>query len=171
MSVSGNTRAVEAAGLRSLLHRLTTFKVTRWVAGGSTSAEVEHTDREETELDKADVVSSLRPDGRHTVVLDIDHPAWLVKSTTPGHYHLYIDVTQPNGTAGINWADYSYLLHALGRAGVIEDGYVNASLQRGHTDVRLPWVKKPEAGEPPAPVGTAPIDADPWASWEKDPGF
>jgi hypothetical protein len=56
-------------------------------------------------------------DSLHTIMLDLDVPATLVPSSTPGHSHLYIDVP-------------------------LEDGYVSASIERGHTALRLPGVKK-----------------------------
>lgn len=44
----------------------------------------------------ANVVSSERVDSKyHAVLLDLDVPAYLVPSTTPGHSHLYIDVAVP----------------------------------------------------------------------------
>lgn len=80
-------------------------------------------------------------DGWHTVMLDIDRPVRLVPSTTPGHWHLYIDVAMP-------WWRYRKLLRALKNAGIIEPGYYSASVARRCTALRLPWVKK-EALEPP----------------------
>ncbi|MEO2133362.1 hypothetical protein [Microbacterium sp.] len=74
----------------------------------------------------------------HKVVLDIDIPAKLVPSSTPGHSHLYIDKAMP-------WGDYFELLSVLADVGLIERGYFDASIARGHTAARLPWVKK---GEP-----------------------
>ncbi|WNT44357.1 hypothetical protein SEA_MABODAMACA_39 [Microbacterium phage Mabodamaca] len=76
---------------------------------------------------------------RHKVILDLDLPAKLVPSTTEGHFHLYIDHE-------VDWEDYQDLLVALERCGLVETGYVNASLARGHTAARMPWVQK---GEPP----------------------
>jgi hypothetical protein len=127
----------EADALRTLLnHVLTCFKVVHW---GASSEQPDFRDREEVGTSKADVVSSKhRGKARHAVVLDIDHPAWLVKSTTPGHYHLYIDVP-----GGIPHELYLALLGTLADCGVIEPGYARASQARGHSDVRLPWVKKP----------------------------
>lgn len=72
---------------------------------------------------------------KHKLILDLDHPAMLIPSTTPGHSHLYVDVE-------ISWERYAALLLALAEAGVIERGYADASLARGFTSVRLPWVKK-----------------------------
>jgi hypothetical protein len=83
----------------------------------------------------ADLVISLLPDGRHAPVLDLDLPHRLVPSTTEGHSHLYLDVP-------MSWRQYKRLLKALAKAGVLEQGYVEASLYRRHTAVRMPWVKK-----------------------------
>jgi hypothetical protein len=69
-------------------------------------------------------------------VLDLDFEAALVPSTTPGHFHLYLDVPMP-------WEKYRALLIALGDAGILEPGYVSASLTREQTFVRRPEVKKP----------------------------
>jgi hypothetical protein len=71
----------------------------------------------------------------HKPVLDIDLPATLLPSSTPGHFHLLIDHEMP-------WNTFVELLEALVKAGLVEPGYVNASLERGYTAVRLPWVRK-----------------------------
>lgn len=97
-------------------------------------------DREEaSSLNEANVITSLRTDelsfDQHALVIDIDHPSWLIPSTTPGHYHLYVDVSIESHT-------YWKLLDALAKAGVIESGYAGASKDRGFTSVRLPWVEK-----------------------------
>jgi len=88
-------------------------------------------------LDEAEVVSSeLKGSKMHAPVLDLDIPHTLVPSTTEGHSHLYLDVPMP-------WWKYRLLLHVLAWTGVVQKGYVGASVRRGHTDVRLPWIKKP----------------------------
>lgn len=92
-----------------------------------------------TDLDEANVVTSLRQDGKHALVLDIDYEAFLVESSTAGHYHLYLDV--PGGIPHNRWEK---LMTALAKAGVIEAGYADASINRGYTAVRLPWIKKQE---------------------------
>lgn len=82
--------------------------------------------------------------GRHTVhapVLDIDFPARLVPSTTPGHFHLYLDIK-------MSWPTYRRLLEALADAGVIEEGYAEASIERKNSFVRKPGIKKGD-GLPP----------------------
>lgn len=77
---------------------------------------------------------------RHALLLDIDHPAWLIKSSTAGHYHLYIDVPD-----GIEHEKYMRLLGELAGCGVIEKGYANTSQVRGFTSLRFPWVRKEQA--------------------------
>jgi hypothetical protein len=75
----------------------------------------------------------------HKLVIDLDLPAQLLPSTTPGHFHFYIDKE-------MTWKQYSKVLKALAGAGLIEEGYLGASEGRGYTSVRLPWIKK-EAAE------------------------
>lgn len=72
----------------------------------------------------------------HSPCIDIDFEARLVPSTTPGHYHLYLD-----GLA-LHWSAYMDLLSALVDAGVIDEGYFNASEARGMTTVRPSHVRK-----------------------------
>lgn len=73
--------------------------------------------------------------GQHTLAIDLDVPARLVPSSTPGHSHLYIDTP-------MQWADYLAVLNALANVGVIEPGYLAASARCGYTTLRLPWVRK-----------------------------
>ena len=73
---------------------------------------------------------------RHKVLLDIDMPVLAVESSTPGHYHLYIDKE-------LSWSEYHGLLEALKRCGIIEAGYYEASRRRGFTSLRTPWTPKP----------------------------
>lgn len=147
------------SGFRELLGRLVTYKVdwdTKLPEGYQPGD-----DREEEGLDDARVVSSrLKPcedtavnlakeipdvfsddpfahEVKHVVALDIDYPAHLIESSTPGHYHLYLDVP-----GGIPHSKYLALLQALANAGVIEQGYAEVSIARGHSDLRLPWVSK-----------------------------
>lgn len=75
------------------------------------------------------------PDGMHKVALDIDMEVVVIPSTTPGHYHLYIDKVMP-------WAKYQKLLIALADAGIIEQGYLDVSVRRKATHLRAPWYKK-----------------------------
>ena len=89
-----------------------------------------------TDLAEAQVIISRIGDtNRHKPVLDIDFPAHLQPSSTPGHYHLYLDKE-------LTWDKYQRLIVALADAGIIEDGYASASMARKYTATRLPWIKK-----------------------------
>lgn len=144
-------------GLRDLFGRLRAYRVKNW---GPDSAEMaDDEDREVVvNLDEAHVVVSILdpqpPAGqvddfltlepvvagtgqRHALLLDIDFPAYLVESSTPGHCHLYIDVP-----GGIPDSAYWPLIQALAKAGVIESGYAGVSEDRGYTSLRLPWIHK-----------------------------
>lgn len=85
--------------------------------------------------EEAEVVSSEIGRGEHCPALDVDVPAYLVPSSTPGHSHLYIDVP-------MSWRKYKRLLKAMAAAGILEKSYVDASIRRRHTAVRVPWLKK-----------------------------
>ncbi len=101
-------------------------------------------DRELTDdTNKANCITSLvrQPDlwptglESHRPVIDIDLPVKVVPSSTPGHFHLFID--KP-----MEWETYLYLLEAMAEAGIVEPTYVSASRERGYSTVRLPWVRK-----------------------------
>jgi hypothetical protein len=98
----------------------------------------------EKPLTEANSVSSLILEqwhhlaGWHKPVLDIDMGCLLIDSSTPGHHHLIIDKPMP-------WSDYSKLLEVLGEVGILEPGYVHASLEREQSWVRTPWTPKPNS--------------------------
>lgn len=71
----------------------------------------------------------------HRPVLDIDFPAALVPSATPGHFHLYLDKV-------LSHDKYMFLLNALAEVGIIEEGYERASQERGYSSARLPTKPK-----------------------------
>lgn len=93
------------------------------------------------DLREANVYSSALIDengertGFHTIAIDVDHPVRLRETDTPGHYHLLIDVPMP-------WEVYEKVLDSLTEAGVVEEGYYEASVEREATCLRLPWVHK-----------------------------
>lgn len=104
----------------------------------------EQQDGPETEKwDEATLVTSRlrytkeRPDNHNThyVVLDLDMPAILMPSSTVNHYHLIIQST-------ISWDEYKVLLETLASIGVIEQGYADASINRGYSAIRRPGVTK-----------------------------
>jgi hypothetical protein len=155
-------------GLRSLIGKLTAYKVHHW---GSDSSAPSGVGREPAaNLNDAQVISSLLKDQdpdthpfadvlnqgknpwdddwkhepQHQIVVDIDHPVHVVESSTPGHYHLYVELP-----GGIPQGLYFEWLQACAKIGLVEPGYVAASVNRGHTDLRLPWVSK--ADTPPTP--------------------
>lgn len=74
-------------------------------------------------------------DNLHQPVIDLDFPAHLEPSTTPGHFHLYLDKV-------IRWPEYQRLLSVLYDVGIIGEGYYKMALVRGQTFVRYPGVKK-----------------------------
>lgn len=87
------------------------------------------------ELD-ANLVSSLCENGNHAPVIDLDFPCKLIPSSTPGHFHLYIEQE-------MSWRNYEQLLKALYNAGIIERGFYNMAVARRMTMVRPPGVYKP----------------------------
>jgi hypothetical protein len=87
------------------------------------------------DIESAHIILSKNDDAFHRPVLDIDFPAALIPSSTPGHFHLYLDKT-------LTERAYMRLLDALAEAGIIEQGYASVSEARGYTSARLPWVKK-----------------------------
>ena len=84
----------------------------------------------------ANIMSSeVENSDKHNVMIDLDFPAELWESSTPGHHHLYIEKE-------MSWDEYKDLLQALAKAGLIEEGYYSACIERGFTSLRLPHVKK-----------------------------
>lgn len=86
--------------------------------------------------DYANLVSSKCESGKHAPVIDIDVPISVYPSSQLGHNHLYIDKE-------ITWNQYTRLLKALASAGIIEDGYLKASLAKGYSAVRPVGITKP----------------------------
>jgi hypothetical protein len=130
------------------------------------SAEIPKDNQQEGQpstLGEADLILSKRDDAGtwHKLLLDIDLPAWLIESSTPGHSHLIIDVDIENET-------WRKLMIALAEAGVIEEGYMQTSLLRGYASLRPPWRTKNDElnkplgwpGIPLKPIGTTPKRQD-----------
>lgn len=88
-----------------------------------------------TTEEDANLVGSLLENGNHAPVIDLDIPAQLIASSTPGHGHLYIDHE-------LTWEQYKRLLLVLAEIGIIEYGYYHASIQKGMSHVRKPGVMK-----------------------------
>ena len=64
-------------------------------------------------------------------MIDLDYPAKLVPSRTNGHWHLYLDKS-------VDWDKYQKVLLALADAGLVEQGYAEASIANGYSGVRIP---------------------------------
>lgn len=102
----------------------------------------------------ANLVSSLCLDGRYRVAIDIDHDVadrigevltqlglagreyMLSPSTTPGHWHLYVDV------AFETWDEYCQLLSQMVVEGIITPEYFAMAKEHGMTRLRRPGVRK-----------------------------
>lgn len=89
-------------------------------------------------VDEANIITSI--DGEsfgmyHRPVIDIDFESALVPSSTPGHYHLYIDKLIPS-------QDYFDLLDALAKVELVQPAVAKYARERGYSAVRLPWISK-----------------------------
>jgi hypothetical protein len=71
----------------------------------------------------------------HAPVLDLDIEHIYYESSTPGHAALLLNVQ-------LDWTEYVELLTVLNKCGIIQDGFFEASIQRGYSSVRTPWTKK-----------------------------
>lgn len=95
---------------------------------------VKERDRYEVaDIGDAELISSQADGYRkhiHYPVLDLDFGAQLVPSRTEGHFHLFLD-------KALHWEQYKQLLVALAHAGILEWGYVGASIERGASFARI----------------------------------
>lgn len=98
---------------------------------------------EELPLGNSNSVSSkiknepFAPAGWHLPVLDFDFNVWASESSTPGHYHVILD--KP-----MSWEKYKKLLEVMADCGLLEQGFLNASIEREASWVRTPWTDKYE---------------------------
>jgi hypothetical protein len=112
-------------------------QVHRWVDFDESSTDYED-DRPVMVTDHANVATSTIEGTlsvEHKLLVDIDLPCKLIESTTPGHFHFYVDKK-------ISYKQLINILKAMSDAGIVEPGYYKASKSRGYTSVRLPWIKK-----------------------------
>lgn len=105
-------------------------------AGELDEYDLDHSEPQ-TDIRDANLITSEVADkpGRHKIILDLDVPAQLIPSSTEGHFHLLIDHE-------LSWEQYQRLLWTLADLDLVEEGYVSASVERGYSAVRLPWVRK-----------------------------
>lgn len=88
----------------------------------------------------------------HAPVLDIDFPIFAIPSSTPGHFHLYIERL-------LDWDQYEKVLRVLGEVGIIEEGYARACIERSASYVRKPTCTKPTCTKP---LPDLPPDVEPF---------
>lgn len=75
------------------------------------------------------------PTGHGRLDLRTDCEFALIDSSTVGHKHLILK-------ADMQWKDYINLLNILAACGIIEQGYARASIKKGYSAIRPPWVHK-----------------------------
>ncbi|QSL99923.1 hypothetical protein SEA_AYOTOYA_60 [Gordonia phage Ayotoya] len=100
-------------------------------------------DDEQAEAGDAGVVGSAvvdangEPTGRYKILLDLDVDAVLIPSSHDGHHHLLID-------REVSKAQHDVILTVLGMVGVVQPGYVQASIERSTEGaaLRTPWTVK-----------------------------
>jgi hypothetical protein len=137
------------AGLVDLMRRMTWHHKVNWNAPDY-AEDGDHDSREVVDqLEAAEALSSqtgtspmldlatltTTDEPKHMLAIDVDVPAWLLPSSTPGHSHLYVDLAISEGPL---WA----FLDAAAAIGLVEEGYVSACKSRGMTSLRAPWVRK-----------------------------
>jgi hypothetical protein len=119
----------------------------RWgdLAHDSTSIEPDRGERVVTDIEHANMICSDTQDfsRSHKVLFDIDHSVKVVESS-PGHSHLYID-------ENLSWENIVLLMAAFVNVGLMEEGYMYASIQRGYTSLRVPWALKNSGVSIPEP--------------------
>jgi len=71
----------------------------------------------------------------HRPVFDLDFPCRLVESSTPGHFHLYMETE-------VTWLEYQNVLTAMVVAGILEPGWVAAAIANRAAMIRKPEVRK-----------------------------
>lgn len=89
----------------------------------------------ESDYSKANLVTSRTMTLLHLPVIDIDLPCKLEPSTSDNCYHLYINKE-------VKWEDYIEMLQAMAKCGIVQQGWVNATVHRGYSAVRKPGHKK-----------------------------
>lgn len=108
------------------------------------------------DLTSANIVTSEAAalPGVHRPVLDIDINHVYVPSSTEGHGHLYLNLD-------VDHAKWEQLMTTLYECGIIQEGYYQASLNRGYSAVRVPWVKK---DKPNFPDDYFDVNAEGWTA-------
>lgn len=109
--------------------------VYRTVTPISDSTYGEDPDRVPSEHGYATLVGSKLENGNHMPAIDLDLPCALVPSSTPGHFHLYINKE-------MSYGQMLNIIQAMTDAGVVQPGFNRFSRERGESFVRYPGVTK-----------------------------
>lgn len=83
----------------------------------------------------ANLISSIRVDEKHVLLLDLDMEHFYVPSSTPGHGHLYIN-------AELTYDQLYEILQPLVKYGIVQRGIYEGFLRRGWLSLRLPGQAK-----------------------------
>lgn len=86
------------------------------------------------------LISSRTEDGRQMPIIDLDFNFRIEESSTPGHYHIYLDV--PMGRV-----KFTALMLVLWWTHCVEMGYAVWSIRRMGNFVRLPGTEKQPGAE------------------------
>jgi hypothetical protein len=117
---------VEGIGPRGLYRTLTPI---------SDSPYEEDPERVKSEHGYATLVGSKLENGNHMPVIDLDLPCMLVESSTPGHFHLYVNKE-------MSFGQMLNMLQMMTDAGVVQPGFNRFTRERGEAFVRYPGVTK-----------------------------
>jgi hypothetical protein len=90
---------------------------------------------DDSHLGEANLISSEVGPNVHMPVIDCDFPINTVASSTPGHFHLYIDKE-------MTWQQYKALLDGMLNAGLIQKAWYENAMDHQRTYVRMPHVRK-----------------------------
>ena len=78
---------------------------------------------------------SLKSTPTHAPVIDLDGPHHYEPSSTPGHGHLYLN-------KDMSFDSMVEILEVLVKHGIVQQGFLDATKQRGFAAARTPWTKK-----------------------------
>jgi len=101
--------------------------------------------RRQVSVREANLVSSKTTDGKQKPIIDLDFEFEIKPSSTPGHYHLYLNHEISN-------TRFVVLMAALWFSGVVEMGYAVWSIRRLGNFVRPPGVMKQPGEETTKPA-------------------
>jgi hypothetical protein len=91
--------------------------------------------KETEDMNGANLIGSATHQGTHAPVFDFDFPAYLLPSSSPGKFHLYLEKE-------ISWESYMDVLEAMVNAGLLEPGWVDSGINHGTLLLRPPGVVK-----------------------------